>query len=196
MRVLVAGAGVIGCAIGHELAQRGAAVTLVDPRPIGGGATQASAGMLVPYHEAEQAGPPFRALAERSLALYDTFIERLAEDTTDRTDGRAVVEYVRTGTLHVALDEATAAELDRQASAHEASGVECRRLDPAEARAREPQLTADVTGALLVPAHGFVAQEVMTGALARATVARGAEVLRRSVRAVRRARTVLTADTD
>ena len=43
--VVVVGAGIIGCAIARELASRGLATTIVDPRPPGGGATQASAGM-------------------------------------------------------------------------------------------------------------------------------------------------------
>jgi glycine oxidase len=189
VRVLVAGAGVIGCAIAHELGRRGAAVTLVDPRAIGGGATQASAGMLVPYHEAEPG--PFRLLAERSLALYDEFIARLAADVPD-----ANVEYARTGTLEVALDEAGAAELDRRASAHAAGGIDCRRLDPAEARAQEPRLTAGVVGALFTPAHGFVAQEMMTAALARAAIRHGASVLTRTVHGVRRSRAALAVDTD
>jgi glycine oxidase len=190
VRVLVAGAGVIGCAIADELSRRGAAVTIADPRPVGGGATQASAGMLVPYHEAEHAGP-FLTLAERSLALYDGFIERLRDDVPD-----ADVDYARTGTLEVALDDEGAAALDRQASALRVAGVECRRLDAVAARAMEPQLASGITGALLIAAHGFVAQEAMTAALARAAAARGASVINQSVCAVRRSGTTLIADTD
>ncbi len=180
----------IGCSIGYELARRGAAVTIVDPRPVGGGATQASAGMLVPYHEAEHAGP-FLTLAERSLELYDSFIERLIADVPD-----VEIDYARTGTLEVALDDAAAVALDRQAAAHKAAGVECRRLDGAAACAMEPQLTSDVAGALFVPSHGFVAQEVLTDALARAAIVRGAAVLSRTVCGVRRTGTTLIADTD
>jgi glycine oxidase len=190
VRVLVAGAGVIGCAIAHELARRGALVTIADPRPVGGGATQASAGMLVPYHEVEHAGP-FLTLAERSLALYDGFIERLREDAPD-----ADIDYARTGTLEVALDDDGAAALDRQASVLRAARVECQRLDGAAARAMEPQLASGVTGALLVATHGFVAQEAMTDALARAAIARGASVVGQAVCAIRRSGPTLIADTD
>jgi glycine oxidase len=190
VRVLVAGAGVIGCAIAYELARRGAVVTIVDPRPVGAGATQASAGMLVPYHEAESG--PFRTLAERSLALYDGFIARVAEDAPD-----VQVEYARTGTLEVALDEVSAAALARQAADHAAAGIECRRLDAAEAREMEPHLAADVTAGLFIPAHGFVAPDVLTAALARAAAAHGASSAARTVRAIRR-RTdgTLTIETD
>ena len=55
--VIVVGAGIIGCAVARELAVRGAACTVIDDRPIGGGATQASAGMLAPYVEAHERGP-------------------------------------------------------------------------------------------------------------------------------------------
>jgi glycine oxidase len=190
VRVLIAGAGVIGCAIADELSRRGAAVTIADPRPVGGGATQASAGMLVPYHEAEHASP-FLTLAERSLALYDSFIERLRADVPD-----AEIDYARTGTLEVALDDGGAAALDRQALALQRAGVRCTRLDPDAAREMEPQLATGIAGALLVHAHGFIAQEIMTGALARAAVSRGAAIVDRAVCAVRRAGASLIAETD
>ena len=47
---LVVGGGVIGLASAFRLAQRGAAVTLFDPRP-GKGATWAAAGMIAPVAE-------------------------------------------------------------------------------------------------------------------------------------------------
>ena len=43
--VVVAGAGLVGLATAFELRRRGAAVTVVDPRPAWG-ATRAAAGML------------------------------------------------------------------------------------------------------------------------------------------------------
>ena len=51
--IVVVGAGVIGCAIAYELARRGASVEIVDDRAAGMGATQASAGLLAPFIEAE-----------------------------------------------------------------------------------------------------------------------------------------------
>ncbi len=47
--IIVVGAGIVGCAVAHELARRGASVEIVDDRPVGMGATQASAGVLAPY---------------------------------------------------------------------------------------------------------------------------------------------------
>ena len=66
--IIVVGAGIIGCAVAYELARRGASVRIVDDRPVGMGATQASAGILAPYIEAD-AGGPLLELTIRSLDL-------------------------------------------------------------------------------------------------------------------------------
>ena len=90
--VVIVGAGIIGCAIARELAVRGVACAVVDDRPIGGGATQASAGMLAPYVEAHERGP-LLDLAVRSLALYDDWIAAV------RAEAGIDIEYRRIGTL-------------------------------------------------------------------------------------------------
>ena len=55
--IIVVGAGIVGAAVAYELARRGAAVRIVDERPAGMGATQASAGVLAPYIEAREDSP-------------------------------------------------------------------------------------------------------------------------------------------
>src|SRR5262245_37665653 len=97
--VAVVGAGVIGASIAYELAARGASVTLLEWRGTGLGATQAAAGMLVPYLEG--LGRPLLPLASRSLAMYDDFVERVSRDAG------IGVGYSRTGSLQaVTADEA------------------------------------------------------------------------------------------
>lgn len=93
--VVVVGAGVIGCAIARELAVRGVTCTVCDPRPVAGGATQASAGMLAPYLEAHERGP-LLDLAVRSLELYDDWISAV------RRESGAEIEFRRIGTLETA----------------------------------------------------------------------------------------------
>src|SRR5829696_8769874 len=99
--VVVVGAGIIGCAIARELAVRGVACTVIDPRPVGGGATQASAGMLAPHVEAHDRGP-LLDLGVRSLALYDEWIPAV------RAESGSEVEYRRIGTLETATNRFTA----------------------------------------------------------------------------------------
>src|ERR1035437_3968252 len=88
--IIVVGAGIVGCAVASELARRGASVQLVDERPAGMGATQASAGMLAPYKEAS-AGSPLLDFAVRSLDLFDDFVTRASSQSG------AAVPYRRTG---------------------------------------------------------------------------------------------------
>ncbi len=162
------GAGVVGCAVAHELAARGATVRLLDMRDVGQGATRASAGVLCPYIEAYAA--PLLQLGTRSLAMYDEFIARVSHDA------RQPIEYRRSGTLEVALSDDEAARLRAVAALHERAGIEHRYLDAREARALEPALSEHTSGALFVPVHGYVGVAGLTGALAAAAIARGARI--------------------
>jgi glycine oxidase len=166
VNILVVGAGVVGCAIAHELASRGARVRVLDARGIGLGATRASAGILAPHIEGHI--PALRTIAARSLALYDEFVRRVAEDSGE------TIEYQRTGTLQVALDSADASALCAAARRLVDLGVEHTLVDASTARKLEPALAGDVTAALLVPAHGFVAAGALTRALEAAASRRGA----------------------
>ena len=166
MNVLVIGAGIVGCAVGHELVARGAAVRIVDMRDVGEGATQASAGVLCPYIEGHAA--ELLQLGTRSLSMYDQFVAHVAHDS------RQPIEYRRTGTLEVALTDEDAVRLQETAARHVRGGVTHQYLDRREARALEPALSEAVTGALLVPTHGYVSVRALIRALAAAGAARGA----------------------
>jgi glycine oxidase len=168
--VIVVGAGIIGCAVAAECARRGAAVTLIEVRGVGRGATQASAGLLAPYVEAPDEGP-LRTLGARSLALYDEFVARAIEESG------VPVEYRRPGTLEVATDEAALAALQAAAARHSTEGIPCELVDGAGARALEPELASDVLGGLLIPVHGLVAAGPLTAALAEAARRRAAQVI-------------------
>jgi len=104
--ITVVGAGIIGCAVAYELGRRGADVRVIDRRNVGCGATQASAGVLAPFIEADHPGP-LRALGVRSLELYDEFVADVVADSGDD------VPYERSGTLEVATDETALSRLER-----------------------------------------------------------------------------------
>jgi glycine oxidase len=171
--VIVIGAGIVGCAIAHELASRGASVQVIDHRPVGMGATQASAGILAPYIEARE-GTPLLGLAVRSLDLYDDFVSRVAHDSG------AVIPYRRTGTLDIALDERDLRALSATAEVLARLRVPASLVDAAAARSEEPHVSASVVGALLVEAHGFVAASDLTRALAAAAGRSGARLFESS----------------
>ena len=99
--VIVVGAGIVGCAVSDALLRQGCRVHLINPRGIGLGATNASAGMLTPFSEGRHHAT-LEALGARSLGLYDGFIEQTI-GTLDRPHW-----YARTGSLEVAVTEAEA----------------------------------------------------------------------------------------
>jgi glycine oxidase len=166
----VVGAGIIGCAVAYELARRGASVDVVDDRPAGMGATQASAGVLAPYIEAEE-GSALLPLTVRSLDFYDELVARVSSDSG------VPVAYRRTGTLDVAIREEGMHKLRTTAALLARRGVAAELVDGPGARAEEPSLAADVIGGLLIPSHGFVAAGELTRALAAAARGRGAHVV-------------------
>ena len=168
MEVIVVGAGIIGCAVAYELASRGVRVRLVDDRMVGCGATGASAGVLCPHIEGH--APALRQLGTASLALYDEFVARAVVDS-----GREV-DYRRTGTLEVALTEGEAAQLQATAEAHAVAGVAHRYFGPLEARSLEPSLSDRVTGALLVPEHGYIRAFDFAHRLCAAALGLGASI--------------------
>jgi glycine oxidase len=175
--VVVVGAGVIGCAVAWELSRRGASVRVIDRRPPGMGATQASAGVLAPYIEAREGGP-LLDLTERGLLSYDTFVARL------RADASTTFEYERSGTLDVALRPDAWQRLAQARDIVAARGARAELLDSRAVRESEPHLSAEVAGGLLIPAHGFVGVTDMIAALVEAAARHGATFSTASVRRV------------
>ena len=145
MRVGIIGGGVIGCAIAWRLARQGAAVTVFEHRGVGTGATQASAGALVPYVEAHEPSP-LQDLTVRSLNLFDQFIEELRAET------RKPIDYARCGSLEVAFTEDEDERLRAVAARNEAACV--RWIDTAETLKLEPTLSPAVRGSIAVDQFG------------------------------------------
>jgi glycine oxidase len=170
VEVVVVGAGIIGCAVAHELARRGARVTVLEAREPGQGATQASAGVLAPYIEAHE-GSPLLDLTVRSLDLYDAFVTRTV------ADAGAAVAYRRTGTIDVATSEAEVAALQARATMLSRRGVPALLLDAAGTRVEEPLVGEGAIGSLQIEAHGFVAAADLTRALVAAARRYGAQLI-------------------
>ena len=165
MRIGVIGAGIIGCSLGWRLARQGADVTLYEQRAVGGGATRASAGALVPYVEARERGP-LHELLVRSLNLYDQFIEELG------SVARRPINYERCGSLEVAFTESEERCLRLVAQRDAADGITW--IDAAETRRMEPALSETIRGALFAGMHGRASPPGLTAALAEAAALSGA----------------------
>ena len=145
--VLIIGGGIIGCAVAEALSHRGADVALVDPRGIGQGATQASAGMLTPYSEGRH-DPCLERLGARSLEMYEPLIARLS-------DVGAPPVFVRAGSLDLALTPEECADLGARAEQLSQAGIVAEFLSGDAVRGLEPHATPHALGGLHVPVHAY-----------------------------------------
>jgi glycine oxidase len=188
--IVVIGAGIVGCAVAYELARRGASVQIVDDRPAGMGATQASAGVLAPYIEASE-DSPLLDLTVRSLDLFDAFIARVTSVSGEP------VTYRRGGTLDVARQDQTMGRFRKCAEMLARKGVAAEIVDARGARTEEPYLTPGILGGLLIPLHGYVIARELTRALATAARRHGAQLIEHGrVRRVSRAGGDLVVETE
>lgn len=175
MRVAVIGGGIVGCAVARELARAGVEVDLFERRAIAGGATQASAGALVPFVEAHDPGP-LQDLSVRSLEMYEAFVAAV-----ERESGLQV-EFSRPGSIEIAFTHEEAARLRALAGALETRGAEW--VDAHGLQTLQPGLAAAAHGGLFVPEHAHVSAAALTDALAIAARGAGARVLSADVTAV------------
>lgn len=167
MKVVIVGAGVIGASAAFELASRGAGVTVLDMRSPGRGASQASAGILAPFTEAQRSGK-ILDLGRRSLDLWDSFVERV------RSASGREVEYARTGTLEVAFDVDERQRLTDVKAWLDDEGEPAAWLEPSALRAFEPAVADEALGGLHVERHGFVDVRALVAALVQAARLAGA----------------------
>jgi glycine oxidase len=164
--VVVIGAGAIGLASAWRLAQRGAAVTVVDPSP-GAGASTVAAGMLAPVTEARVGDEHLLALDMASWGRWPAFAAEV-----ESASGREV-GYRADGTLVAAVDADDRAALDELVARQRSLGLEVSSMRGREARALEPALAPGVRAAALAAGERSVDPEALHAALLAATEAVG-----------------------
>ncbi len=168
---VVVGAGLIGLAIAFELAERGAAVRILDRSEPGGAASWAGAGMLAPYTE-DLGTDALLQLCASSLRDYPAFVERIRAAS-------GIDPHLRlAGVVHAAFEEAELDSLRRRARALRDAGIACDALDrPALLRA-EPWLGSHAIGGILTVGEGCVDNRRLGRALAAACGTRGVRIER------------------
>lgn len=169
--VVVVGAGLIGMAIGFELAERGASVRVYDRGEPARAASWAGAGMLAPYTE-RITDEGLLALCASSLAAYPHFVKRIRD--ASGMDARLRLD----GVFYAAFEEGGLDALRQHARVLQARGVDCAMLDRASALAAEPWLGAALVGALLKNGEGYVDNRRLGRALTAACEARGVRIER------------------
>jgi glycine/D-amino acid oxidase-like deaminating enzyme len=141
--VIVIGAGIVGAACAHALANAGLSVLVLDARL--GGATNAGMGHLVVMDD----NPAELALSQASLAQWHAWAPRMAAEAPSTA-------FSHCGTLWIAADADEMAEADHKRQRLLAHGVPCELIGAHELAKREPVLRPGLHGALRVPGDAMV----------------------------------------
>lgn len=167
--VAIAGGGVIGGAIGFELARSGLHVCVFDRQKPGQEASWASAGIISPAPE----NPGMIAtveLAKRSAALYPEFVA-LVEGISGQSTG-----YRQKGTLEAIFSRDAKAELSTIIALHHGLGLKAEALRGEDARELEPALGEELEAAVLRPEEASIDNRLLTAAVFDAAERSGAEI--------------------
>ena len=132
--VAIAGAGIVGAACAMSCAAAGLTVAVVEPGPIGGGATAAGMGHVVVMDDS----PAQLALTHYSRELWIELIPELPIE----------VEYLPCGTIWVAADDEELAECHRKKALAPQFRMEV--VDARQLAEAEPHLRPGLAGGLLV----------------------------------------------
>jgi glycine oxidase len=159
--VVVIGAGTIGTATAWRCAQRGLAVSLVDPAPERG-AWNTAAGMLAPITELHYAETLLFQLSRASLTRFPAFVAELTE-----VSGQPI-GFWPCGTLSTAWDAADLAALHDLHAFGLTVGADSELLTGRELRELEPALSPGLPGGLLAGGDHQVDPRTLHAALCAA----------------------------
>jgi glycine oxidase len=168
--IVIVGAGVIGLAVAWRLAQRGAAVTVLDQGAAGAGASHAAAGMLAICAEAEPGEEKLIALGRASQALWPDFAREVEQAAGFAVDLR------HEGTLVVALTADDQARLRHRLDFQKSLDLPVEWISGTEARRREPHLAPGLAGAVFSRDDHQVDNRKLVAALRVATAKAGVTI--------------------
>ena len=129
MNVVVVGGGIVGLASAHELAERGASVTLVEKSALGGESTQRAVGGI----RTQFSTPVNVDLSLAAIPTWESFEDDFGVD----------IGYRRNGYLFLARDDDTAGGLRDSAAMQNDRGGDTRILDPEEVTDHCPGVKTD-----------------------------------------------------
>ncbi len=166
---IVAGGGLIGCAIALELARNGMRVALFDAQEPGREASWASAGIISPAPE----NPGMISLVtigRASAALYPELIARVEELSGIETGFRPK------GTVEAIFSSHAREELSTIIALHRGLGLSAEAISAKEAREIEPAISEELEAAVLRPDEASVDNRLLAKSLLGAAKNQGVDV--------------------
>lgn len=173
-RVLIIGGGAIGLAIGWRLARAGCSVGVFDRGRVGHSASWASAGMLSPLSEAQFEEEALLRLGLKAMEVYPDFVRELEAETG------CCVGYRRDGVLMVGITQDDLEYLKFRYRYQRDLGLPVTYLSGAEAREKEPHLSAQVSAAVWCPGDHQVDNRQLMMALKRGVETAGGDIFERA----------------
>ena len=165
--VVIAGGGVIGCAIAYHLRKLGVDVIVLERSEIGAEASSAAAGLLAPLGPLSGPGA-FADLLLTSFALMPTLVAELEDASAMR------LEYERPGSLRVVRDSKHIPNLRKRMQAWQPLELQMQWLTGEEARQREPLLSPSICAAVYAPEESQIKAPYVVKAFSVAAAKRGA----------------------
>jgi glycine oxidase len=164
MRIVVIGAGVMGCSVALALSEKGARDVVVLERAVPGAeASSAAAGILGAQIESQ---PEETELFRRARGRYREWAEALRAETG------IDVGYKQSGALQVAVNDGDAEALASRVVEQKRAGLVAELVDGAKARAIEPALADRIVCAAHFPEESQVDPPALLRALVAAVARR------------------------
>jgi len=159
---IIVGGGIVGCACAYYLSQSFKRVLVIEPGPVGGGATAAGMGHIVVMDDS----PAQFALTHYSQQLWNGLYPQLAKGC----------EVRETGTMWVAADEEEFSHVEGKRQFYEKNGVHAEVLDAKDLALAEPNLREGLIGGLRVPGDSVIYPVSAAGWLLEEAKRNGAEL--------------------
>lgn len=163
-KVIVVGAGVIGCNLADELTQRGASVTVIDAAEAGSGTSSATFAWV-------------NANSKAPDEYYNlNFLGLQAHERAARSVAKGGSRWFhQVGTLQVVHSDDKMSALEGQVEKLLADGYEARLLSPTDVQDLEPNLNpAEIRGGAFYPKEGWIDVQTMCLSLLDRAVEGGA----------------------
>lgn len=160
-KVVVVGAGVIGCCLADELTRRGASVTVIDSAEVGAATSAATFAWVNSNNKTPEVYSNLNLLGLQAH-----------ERSASRGGGRW---FHQTGNIQIAQGDDELDALRRKVEKLAANGYEVRHLTPTQVRELEPALNAPrLTGGALYPKEGWIDTFTMCSSLLNRAIMAGA----------------------